>query len=88
MSNLLNNERSADIDRVRLVMLYALRFERESPQSVEQLISRLAAKTSKHKAGVWIMEDRPCFFVSLDSQDVSVKICEGEILIISSCLCS
>ena len=55
--NLLNNEKSADIDRVRLVMLYALRFERESPQSVEQLISRLAAKTSKHKAGVWKAED-------------------------------
>jgi hypothetical protein len=50
--NLLNNEKSADIDRVRLVMLYALRFERENPQSVEQVISRLAAKTSKHKAGV------------------------------------
>lgn len=50
--NLLNNEKSADIDRVRLVMLYALRFERENPQSVEQVISRLAAKTSKHKAGL------------------------------------
>lgn len=53
VSNLLNNEKSADIDRMRLVMLYALRFERESPHSVEQLISRLAAKTDKHKARVW-----------------------------------
>lgn len=50
--NLVNNEKAADIDRVRLVMLYALRFERESPQSVEQLISRLSARTSKHKAAL------------------------------------
>lgn len=50
--NQLKNEKIADIDCLRLVMLYALRFERENPQSVEQLIARLKSRTSKHKAGV------------------------------------
>jgi len=49
--NQLNNEKTSDIDRLRLVMLYALRFERESPQSVEQMIARLS-RSSKYKAGL------------------------------------
>ncbi|KAL2622932.1 hypothetical protein R1flu_003137 [Riccia fluitans] len=49
---LLNNDRVAEIDRLRLVMLYALRYEKESPQSVEQLVSRFAARSSRWKPGL------------------------------------
>ena len=31
---LLNNESVSDIDRLRLVMLYALRYEKESPEFI------------------------------------------------------
>jgi len=48
----LNNEKTSDIDRLRIVMLYALRYERESPQTVEQLITRLSSWPSKYKPGL------------------------------------
>jgi vacuolar protein sorting-associated protein 45 len=48
----LNNEKTSDIDRLRIVMLYALRYERESPQTVEQLISHLRSWPSKYKPGL------------------------------------
>ena len=34
VTNLLNNESVSDIDRLRLVMLYALRYEKESPEFI------------------------------------------------------
>lgn len=43
----LNNERVTDVDRLRLVMLYALRYEKESPRQLEQLMAKLASKPSK-----------------------------------------
>lgn len=48
----LNNDRVTEIDRLRLVMLYALRYEKESPQSVEQLVSRFGARSNRWKPGV------------------------------------
>jgi vacuolar protein sorting-associated protein 45 len=48
----LNNEKTSDIDRLRIVMLYALRYERESPQTVEQLITHLRSWPSKYKPGL------------------------------------
>ena len=64
MLNQLNNEKTSDIDRLRLVMLYALRFERESPQSVEQMIARLS-RSSKYKAGVRTKLHSSLFFIAL-----------------------
>ena len=34
VKNLLNNESVSDIDHLRLVMLYALRYEKESPEFI------------------------------------------------------
>ncbi|CAM6095667.1 unnamed protein product [Calypogeia fissa] len=45
----LNKEKVTEIDRLRLVMLYALRYEKESSQTVEQLISRFGARSSRWK---------------------------------------
>ena len=50
----LNNENMAEADRLRLVMLYALRFEKENPPQMEVLINKLEAKSSKYKPGVGI----------------------------------
>eukprot|EP00249_Psilotum_nudum_P018464 c26818_g1_i2 orf=120-1817(+) len=50
--NQLNNEGLAEVDRLRLVMLYALRYEKENSQHLEQLLNRLASRSSKFKAGL------------------------------------
>lgn len=52
VTNLLNNENVSDIDRLRLVMLYALRYEKESPVQLMQLFNKLAAKSAKYKPGL------------------------------------
>eukprot|EP00850_Spirogloea_muscicola_P023855 SM000396S15199 [mRNA] locus=s396:44490:49414:+ [translate_table: standard] len=52
VNELLGNERVSDIDRLRLVMLYALRYEKESPRQIEQLVTRLTQKPSKYKPGL------------------------------------
>ena len=51
VTNLLNDE-SADIDHLRLVMLYALRYEKESPVQLMQLFNKLASRFAKYKPGV------------------------------------
>lgn len=52
VTNLLNNENVSDIDRLRLVMLYALRYEKESPVQLMQLFNKLSAKSPKYKPGL------------------------------------
>lgn len=52
VTNLLNNESVSDIDRLRLVMLYALRYEKESPVQLMQLFNKLASKSAKYKPGL------------------------------------
>lgn len=52
VTNLLNNESISDIDRLRLVMLYALRYEKESPVQLMQLFNKLASRSAKYKTGV------------------------------------
>lgn len=52
VTNLLNNESVSDIDRLRLVMLYALRYEKESPVQLMQLFNKLASRSAKYKPGV------------------------------------
>ncbi|KAM5562436.1 vacuolar protein sorting-associated protein 45 [Rosa sericea] len=52
VTNLLNNESVADIDRLRLVMLYALRYEKESPVQLMQLFNKLSSKIAKYKPGL------------------------------------
>ncbi|KAJ0086006.1 hypothetical protein Patl1_08136 [Pistacia atlantica] len=52
VTNLLNNESISDIDRLRLVMLYALRYEKESPVQLMQLFNKLASQSAKYKPGV------------------------------------
>lgn len=52
VTNLLNNESISDIDRLRLVMLYALRYEKESPVQLMQLFNKLASRSAKYKPGV------------------------------------
>uniref|UniRef100_A0A7C8YKA5 Uncharacterized protein n=1 Tax=Opuntia streptacantha TaxID=393608 RepID=A0A7C8YKA5_OPUST len=52
VTNLLSNENVSDIDRLRLVMLYALRYEKESPVQLMQLFNKLAAKSAKYKPGL------------------------------------
>ncbi|KAJ0025327.1 hypothetical protein Pint_07985 [Pistacia integerrima] len=51
VTNLLNNESISDIDRLRLVMLYALRYEKESPVQLMQLFNKLASQSAKYKPG-------------------------------------
>ncbi|KAK6115648.1 hypothetical protein DH2020_007917 [Rehmannia glutinosa] len=51
VTNLLNNENVSDIDRLRLVMLYALRYEKESPVQLMQLFNKLASRSPKYKPG-------------------------------------
>ncbi|KAJ4965913.1 hypothetical protein NE237_017762 [Protea cynaroides] len=50
--NLLNDESISDIDRLRLVMLYALRYEKESPVQLMQLFNKLASRSAKYKSGL------------------------------------
>ncbi|KAK9944062.1 hypothetical protein M0R45_009646 [Rubus argutus] len=52
VTNLLNNESVSDIDRLRLVMLYALRYEKESPVQLMQLFTKLSSKNAKYKPGL------------------------------------
>lgn len=52
MTDLLNNENISDIDCLRLVMLYALRYEKESPVQLMQLFNKLASRSPKYKPGV------------------------------------
>ncbi|KAL5776720.1 hypothetical protein ACOSP7_009646 [Xanthoceras sorbifolium] len=52
VTNLLNNESVSDIDRLRLVMLYALRYEKESPVQLMQLFNKLASRSAKYKPGL------------------------------------
>ncbi|XP_073020919.1 vacuolar protein sorting-associated protein 45 homolog [Primulina eburnea] len=52
ITNLLNNGSVSDIDRLRLVMLYALRYERDSPVQLMQLFNKLASRSSKYKPGL------------------------------------
>ncbi|GKV13884.1 hypothetical protein SLEP1_g24846 [Rubroshorea leprosula] len=52
VTNLLNNESLSDIDRLRLVMLYALRYEKESPVQLMQLFNKLASRSAKYKPGL------------------------------------
>ncbi|XP_028554738.1 vacuolar protein sorting-associated protein 45 homolog isoform X4 [Dendrobium catenatum] len=56
VNNLLNNESVSDIDCLRLVMLYALRYEKESPVQLMQLFNKLASRSEKYKSEVdkWI----------------------------------
>ncbi|XP_028554737.1 vacuolar protein sorting-associated protein 45 homolog isoform X2 [Dendrobium catenatum] len=50
VNNLLNNESVSDIDCLRLVMLYALRYEKESPVQLMQLFNKLASRSEKYKS--------------------------------------
>ncbi|KAL0016257.1 hypothetical protein SO802_003326 [Lithocarpus litseifolius] len=52
VTNLLNNESISDIDRLLLVMLYALRYEKESPVQLMQLFNKLASWSAKYKPGL------------------------------------
>ncbi|GKF19944.1 vacuolar protein sorting-associated protein 45, partial [Tanacetum coccineum] len=52
VTNILNNESVSDIDRLRVVMLYALRYEKESPVQLMQLFNKLASRSPKYKPGV------------------------------------
>ncbi|THG03624.1 hypothetical protein TEA_023457 [Camellia sinensis var. sinensis] len=52
VTNLLNNESVSDVDRLRLVMLYALRYEKESPVQLMQLFNKLASRSPKYKPGL------------------------------------
>ncbi|KAJ4700902.1 vacuolar protein sorting 45 [Melia azedarach] len=52
VTNLLNNESVSDIDRLRLVMLYALRYEKDSPVQLMQLFNKLASRSAKYKPGL------------------------------------
>eukprot|EP00897_Mesotaenium_endlicherianum_P003940 jgi/Mesen1/3574/ME000002S05142 len=42
----------ADVDRLRLVMLYALRYEKENPRLLEALMAKLASRPTKLKPGL------------------------------------
>lgn len=59
VTSLLENENVSDIDRLRLVMLYALRYEKESPVQLMQLFNKLASRSPKYKPGV-------CHFLTID----------------------
>ncbi|XP_013591337.1 PREDICTED: vacuolar protein sorting-associated protein 45 homolog isoform X1 [Brassica oleracea var. oleracea] len=52
VTDLLNNESVSDIDRLRLVMLYALRYEKENPVQLMQLFNKLASRSPKYKPGL------------------------------------
>ncbi|KAK4273931.1 hypothetical protein QN277_017231 [Acacia crassicarpa] len=52
VTNLLNNESISDEDRLRSVMLYALRYEKDSPVQLMQLFNKLASRSAKYKPGI------------------------------------
>ncbi|KAK8970197.1 hypothetical protein KSP40_PGU005871 [Platanthera guangdongensis] len=52
VNNLLNVESVSDVDCLRLVMLYALRYEKEGPVQLMQLFNKLASRSAKYKSGV------------------------------------
>ena len=52
VTNPLNNESVSDIDHLCLVMLYALRYEKESPVQLMQLFNKLASQSAKYKPRV------------------------------------
>ncbi|CAL0327450.1 unnamed protein product [Lupinus luteus] len=52
VTNLLNDESISDVDRLRLVMLYALRYEKDSPVQLMQLFNKLASRSAKYKPGL------------------------------------
>ena len=52
VTNILNNESVSNIDHLRLVMLYALRYKKESPVQLMQLFNKLASRSAKYKPGV------------------------------------
>ncbi|GAQ85616.1 VPS45 vacuolar protein sorting 45 [Klebsormidium nitens] len=49
VSTQLDNEKVGDVDRLRLVLLYALRYEKENPRQLEQLMTKLSSRPSKYK---------------------------------------
>nr|XP_048331887.1 vacuolar protein sorting-associated protein 45 homolog isoform X1 [Ziziphus jujuba var. spinosa] len=51
VKNLLDNENLSEIDRLRLVMLYALRYEKEKPVNLMNLCNKLASQSAKYKPG-------------------------------------
>lgn len=67
VTNLLNNENVSDIDRLRLVMLYALRYEKESPVQLMQLFNKLASRSPKYKPGVMKLLNTHSTCVTLSS---------------------
>ncbi|KAK9676741.1 hypothetical protein RND81_11G097000 [Saponaria officinalis] len=53
LTNLINNDNVCDIDQLRSLMLYALRYEKEYPsRELIQLSHKLYSNTKKHKGGV------------------------------------
>ncbi|KAK8931383.1 hypothetical protein KSP39_PZI016156 [Platanthera zijinensis] len=52
VNNLLNIESVSDVDCLRLVMLYALRYEKEGPVQLMQLFNKLASRSAKYKSGL------------------------------------
>lgn len=52
VTNLLSNENVSDTDRLRLVMLYALRYEKDNPVQLMQLFNKLASRSRKYMPGV------------------------------------
>ncbi|KAG9445438.1 hypothetical protein H6P81_016778 [Aristolochia fimbriata] len=52
VTKLLDDESVSDIDRSRLVMLYALRYEKESPVQLMQLFNKLASRSAQYKSGL------------------------------------
>ena len=52
VTNILNNESVSNIDHSRLVVLYALRYEKENPVQLMQLFNKLASRSAKYKPGV------------------------------------
>lgn len=61
--NELNNDNMLEIDRLRLVMLYALRFEKENPQQLELLVSKMASRSNMYKPGVILLRAFICVYV-------------------------
>ncbi|RYR41709.1 hypothetical protein Ahy_A08g038116 isoform D [Arachis hypogaea] len=53
VTNLLNDDSISDVDRLRLVMLYALRYEKDSPVQLMQLFNKLASRSAKYKSGFY-----------------------------------
>ena len=52
VTNILNNESVSNIDHLRLVVLYALRYEKENPVQLMQLFNKLASQFAKYKPRV------------------------------------